>query len=336
MVVVAIMALLIGILLPALSKARQHAKSVASSAVLSAIGTGLEMFKAEGNLGGDYPPSFSDADGTAGYQRGDVADPYKQGGGASFPIRQMSGAGLLVWGLAGADQLGTPGFKVFRTSGSAPSTFWCQDTDKAPQDATDRTASGAYALDADDRPIQPRSGPYVDLSKIQITQYKVTNDGQRGFFIDAETNARGDHPRPYPLFLDTFGFPILYWKADPAGNRIVDQRRDQFTGPARGIYHWEDNWALLDRDASVAGIDPLVLHEPSDSELHWDGAWAPDLYDADPTTGEELPPDKTFANFIMNPKTTAKLTPFRPDSYLLISPGYDGVYGTGDDVTNFR
>jgi hypothetical protein len=38
----------------------------------------------------------------------------------------------------------------------------------------------------------------------------------------------------------------------------------------------------------------------------------------------------------MNPKITAKLTPHRPNSYLLISPGYDGEYGTADDITNFN
>jgi hypothetical protein len=27
--------------------------------------------------------------------------------------------------------------------------------------------------------------------------------------------------------------------------------------------------------------------------------------------------------------------PYRPDSYILISAGVDGVYGTDDDITNF-
>ena len=27
--------------------------------------------------------------------------------------------------------------------------------------------------------------------------------------------------------------------------------------------------------------------------------------------------------------------PYRPDSYILISAGADGLYGTGDDITNF-
>jgi hypothetical protein len=28
--------------------------------------------------------------------------------------------------------------------------------------------------------------------------------------------------------------------------------------------------------------------------------------------------------------------PYRPDSYILISAGYDGIYGTDDDIFNFE
>ena len=38
---------------------------------------------------------------------------------------------------------------------------------------------------------------------------------------------------------------------------------------------------------------------------------------------------------LLNPKITTKEWPHRPDSYILISAGPDGLYGTGDDITNF-
>ncbi len=43
-----------------------------------------------------------------------------------------------------------------------------------------------------------------------------------------------------------------------------------------------------------------------------------------------------FYNYInKNPKITARDWPYRPDSYILISAGADGLYGTPDDITNF-
>jgi competence protein ComGC len=333
-IVVAIIALLVGIMIPAVSKVHKAAKAAGTKAVLSAVGTGLEMFKGDGNVGGDYPPSYSDADGTT-LDVGEVANPYESGPASFGGLKQMPGAGLLVWGLAGADQLGAPGFKAFRTGAK----FWSDDTDKKPYPAVDRTASGAYALDAQDRPLQPRSGPYLDMSKVQITAYEVAPNNEQGYVVPAETNARGSaYYRKYPLLLDSFGCPILYWKADPAGNRIVDQHRADYPGPDRGIYHWEDNWALLERVEDFTGRDPLKLtayDTDVSSVLHWDDTWAPAKYDANPAS-DNGPPAKTFADFIINSKITAKLVPYRPDSYLLVSPGVDGEYGTADDVTNFR
>jgi type II secretory pathway pseudopilin PulG len=42
-----------------------------------------------------------------------------------------------------------------------------------------------------------------------------------------------------------------------------------------------------------------------------------------------------FYDYIKNPKRTDRDWPYRPDSYILISAGADGLYGTHDDITNF-
>ena len=42
-----------------------------------------------------------------------------------------------------------------------------------------------------------------------------------------------------------------------------------------------------------------------------------------------------FYNYITDPKVTAVDWPYRPDSYILISAGVDGLYGTNDDICNF-
>jgi hypothetical protein len=43
----------------------------------------------------------------------------------------------------------------------------------------------------------------------------------------------------------------------------------------------------------------------------------------------------SLARFIRDPSVQARNTPVRRDSYMLISAGPDGTYGTEDDVTNW-
>ena len=50
---------------------------------------------------------------------------------------------------------------------------------------------------------------------------------------------------------------------------------------------------------------------------------------ANPDYGKEV-----FYEYIRDPKIMATPWPYRPDSYILISAGADGEYGTGDDITN--
>ncbi len=42
-----------------------------------------------------------------------------------------------------------------------------------------------------------------------------------------------------------------------------------------------------------------------------------------------------YEEYIRDPKIEARVWPYRPDSYLLISAGADGLYGTPDDIRNF-
>ena len=42
-----------------------------------------------------------------------------------------------------------------------------------------------------------------------------------------------------------------------------------------------------------------------------------------------------FYDYIADKKATTIKWPSNPDSYLLISAGADGLYGTGDDICNF-
>ena len=43
----------------------------------------------------------------------------------------------------------------------------------------------------------------------------------------------------------------------------------------------------------------------------------------------------SFPGGLVDPKVTVVPRPYRADSYILISAGEDGLYGTSDDIRNF-
>jgi prepilin-type N-terminal cleavage/methylation domain-containing protein len=321
LVVIAIIGILIGILIPAVGAVRRSAKDAGTKALLNALGTGLETYKADAKLGGLYPPSFSDADGS-NMPASMVNSPYV---GMTM---QISGAGLLVWALSGADLLGTPGFAPLGTAAQ-----WSQSTAGGSY-TEDPTPFGAlYGLYSDpdrlNQPIHARYGPYVDGSKVVVTR-NVLQAPNVDFAIPEEKKVNPSAPtRSYPMYLDTYGYPVLYWRADSAGRQMADFNRGE-TNTQRGIYHWEDNAALLDPIPPVPQVaQVLSLNKGGGTHvLGWDMEFRT------VAAGTALV-NPSFPRFICNENVNARFEPSRPDSYLLVSPGFDGLYGTADDSTNF-
>lgn len=97
------------------------------------------------------------------------------------------------------------------------------------------------------------------------------------------------------------GMPILYYRANTSQKLI------------RGIYNINDNDALVQLEAN-ANPNNLNLHPLTDATNQFQF-----FYD----------------QYIRDPKIEARAWPYRPDSYLLISAGADGLYGTPDDIRNF-
>ncbi len=330
LVVITIIGVLVSILVPAVSSVRSMARTTASSATISTLETGLEQFKADGRIGGAYPPSLSDADGSTGSPtRGQVRSPFAQSLGLTRDFT-ISGAGLLVWALAGADRLGSPGFRPIRPG----KTLWSSDTDdiQGRSGPDQPSVSGAYAIygpndpDHPNQPMQARSGPYVDASKVPMSEF---DRGASQFVVPTEGVRSGvgnSNGREYPMFLDGFGFPILYYRADAAGVLLADNDPTvpNFDQNHRGKYHWVDNGLLLDH---ASGVD---LHFKG-----FDGEHAMEFMTGYNYTVQNPFPRGTFQGFIRNEAVSAKLEPHRVDSFLLVSPGKDGRYGTADDVTNF-
>jgi competence protein ComGC len=109
------------------------------------------------------------------------------------------------------------------------------------------------------------------------------------------------------------GMPILYYKADTA-NSFHDPNiaSTMTTTDSKGnIYNYWDNQALI------------ALGKP------WEPTGAT-------SSAHQLADPVRFYKNIQSDKITTARMPFRPDQYILISAGWDGEYGTADDICNFE
>jgi len=107
------------------------------------------------------------------------------------------------------------------------------------------------------------------------------------------------------------GMPILYYKADTS-NYLHDPNRPGMTAMNSdgNIYNFNDNQELV------------VLGKP------WEQAGSSSM------PHSLYSPARFYRNTRNNQITTVR-RPYRTDSYILLSAGFDGEYGTADDICNF-
>lgn len=116
------------------------------------------------------------------------------------------------------------------------------------------------------------------------------------------------------------GTPILYYRADTSKTGI--------TSPALGdrIYDYRHNLPLIAlKSVTEAGGAPQnhpLGYDPGNQSYP---VFYSDRYEYPGGTGYG----------IVDPQVTTRPWPYRPDSYILISAGADGLYGTRDDITNY-
>ncbi len=349
LVAIAIIGILVSLLIPAVATVRNSAKELKTQSIFTAIAAALETYR--NATGESYPPSSSDANGATPNAFGDsliVESPYTWGPGTKQTI-MSTGANLLVWAIFGPDLLGTSGFKDVNRDG-----FWWDGTHSLPDCASGY--NGLYALDRDLcgggggaptlEPLHRRFGPYMEIANTKIvTMQDYADDillprnapNQSIPMPPTTTGDWGDRNDylPQRFLLDGFGYPILYYKANVgASGMMVDWSNP--SAPGSGVYSAGDNalytGMIVDGTNYVpdGGMDlgagknhPLRLANaplvnPGDDDLSrpdWQG---------------------TFANLIWDRKVTARNVPVKKDSYLLISPGVDALWGTDDDLTNFN
>jgi hypothetical protein len=114
--------------------------------------------------------------------------------------------------------------------------------------------------------------------------------------------------------------PILYYKADVRKyshdrTGITTPLGDPPTAPnPDNIYDYRDNQQLVE------------LGQP------WEPAPNPPTPPYPPLASA---PDTWFYEKTTNPAVTGTPTPYKKDSYIMISAGWDGIYGTTDDIFSF-
>jgi prepilin-type N-terminal cleavage/methylation domain-containing protein len=269
--VLGIIAILVALLIPALTMVRKMAKETQQKAQITTIEMGLTAFR---NDYGDYPPSH-------GYDSSGNPDYY------------YCGAQTLAEALVGWDLMGFH-----------PKSAW--KADGKDKDGGDTAYTGATGTpDEIEANLKARKGPYLELATADA--FKLG---------DLFTNTSSFKPYNF-VICDVFGVksvtigkktvkagaPILYYKANTSSKTIDSTESD----PKKKIYNYMDNIYFV-RDVKE-GVNPL----------------------ASGTSGS------FFYEYIGDPKvsTTTIKWPSRPDSYLLISAGSDGLYGTRDDICNF-
>ncbi len=287
---VAIMALLIGILLPAMTYVRNTAKETMQKAQIGTIEMALTAFR---NDYGDYPPSY-----------------WRRIGAPTWPSTpDYCGAQKLAEALLGWDLLGFHPDSDWQADGWNNEPYWSGGIEYASDmyffyDTNSVTDMGK------------RKGPYLELASAnaftlsQLFGTVATPLNRDRFMlcdvfgVKTVTLANGETVKA--------GTPILYYKANTSSKTISDPAVASYNR----IYDVRDNFPIV------------ALGRVTDQEPHPLGFTTPySVFYGDPA----IP----ALGYIQDPKVEAQPWPYRPDSYILISAGVDGLYGTPDDITNF-
>ncbi len=304
--VMAIITLLIGILTPSLSAARDKARTTAVLAQINAMSVGLEQFRGDQ---GEYPASNA----VLYANNLDTPDPEMLRWEVGSSAEPYQGANLLVDALVGRDFLGY--------DPKAP----ISDTDPY-----DRWASQ-----------NNRRAPYIATDGVDVTS---ENDPPEDGFGEVPDDVIGD-PQPTDpddllvrVFRDKFGWPILYYRASPIANQNTPIIQSDANPPGNlygnGVYDGVDNEVFTSHTPLPDG------HKIADANLQ-----TFPHPNAGANYGDTLQDENAFAEFIRsfrattydttNPTDIVYPRPVRFDSFILLSAGKNGIFGDLDDVANF-
>lgn len=184
-----------------------------------------------------------------------------------------------------------------------------------------------------DASLARRKGPYseVKYGKVAMVLDLWTDRTPSNIYAPLLTATLVERS---PMITDVFnrndtvsgraGMPILYFKADSTKRFRVDSSRQTVTNPTEAyykdwIYNFDDNLPVLQlswlRDTTQNGAD-VHYKDPDDTSKNQ----AQVFYEQITQQGD------ASRNFY---------TPYNASTFILLSAGWDGVYGTKDDIVNF-
>ncbi|MBI5864417.1 MAG: hypothetical protein HZB38_07910 [Planctomycetes bacterium] len=318
-----------------------QAKSTAGKAALKALGDGLEMFR-------NANPSECPGDG---FPRSKPAEDETEPG-----TQDIFGAQWLVRYLVGKDFQGyIPPKKAPAAASGAQAGYKQQNWYNDP--VNNDAAHNSPPFDK-----LPRSEQFIDADRLKLIRplHEPAFAGDReeglpnppdpiaslGLGIDARTLDQ-------PVFVDPFGFPILYFAAN---SRLASDPKAAMSTPGygdaqSGVYSLADNGIFTGTCASSAhascryrgwdlGETGLTNDEWHPIRHHGDFPSSPSGDVPNPQDMRNPVNQTSFAHYILNKSVYDSssgnvLAPYRKTSFLMMTPGPDGIYGTSDDINNF-
>ncbi len=220
--------------------------------------------------------------------------------GATQP-QHYPGAARLCEAMVGQDLLGFNPASHFRADCTADGTNKIYDNPKDSLPTATRTDN-----------LQSRKGPYLQLERANAYRlsdiYADTGDlTYNNLFVLCDEYTRVKNISTGKKI----GMPVLYYKANTTGI-MHDPNSDYLpagTDNKGQIYNYLDNDYLVELGMpwNPSAVHPLHEH-----------------------------PEKFYENTKNDKIEITEGRPYRSDSYILLSAGFDGQYGTPDDIFNFE
>lgn len=307
--VVGIIALLIGILLPTMNASRIEAKRGATRAFLASCERGVEMFNTDF---GQYPDSRRRIDPVIKWPAIDGTTPSDG--------EWLTGAHWLARAMVGHDGQGVD-------YGGLTLAAQQHEWDRFNVDPSNGRPLGD---------LKKRRGRYVDKAVYRM---------------DINACPRSSPTAPGPrtgriVLLDTFEYPVIYYRANAraengfALDSAVAGSPPPIPGNAGdgpGVYTHEDNAAITglanDPGWDFANNGATKYHGLGDFGTTVAASFNPKATPSDSRKGA------SFTGYLHNAdafRQARTVKPVKETSFVLITAGPDGIYGTPDDVSNFR
>jgi type II secretory pathway pseudopilin PulG len=295
--VMSIIIILMSVLVPGLARSRRFAKVVVQRGQFNEIAKGLELF------------------------RNDHQETYPDSGAADTNGDGYCGAMKLCEALVGRDGMGLHTLSNFQAIQAGtypfdlctiiPPTAYTDPLKANLRDRnkyTDAENIKAYRLqDIYTWDITSGVSYYTPTATFKSTTADTPNAVIGDVFQRADIKGTRCPARSG----QKVGMPVLYYKAD--SSKIAHDAILASLAPGSGnanIYNFDDNYAITALGCpweSAATVNPHPMF-------------------TDP---------RIFLKAITNDKVTATPRPHNEDGYILLSAGWDGLYGTQDDVYNF-